>query len=58
MNIPTPIIAAALFVVTFIGSVVVYVSQGSLPGALLSMDTLLLGAAIGGAVPNVGEPKP
>jgi hypothetical protein len=60
MNIPTPLIAAALFVVTFIGTIVLLVSGNNVPPSLIGMNTLFAGAALGGAVPNVtlGDPKP
>lgn len=60
MNIPTPLVAAALFVVTFIGTITLIVSGNSVPPSLIGMNTLFAGAALGGAVPNltVGDPKP
>lgn len=60
MNIPTPLIAAALFVVTFIGTIALLISGNSVPPSLIGMNTLFAGAALGGAVPNVtvGEPRP
>lgn len=60
MNIPTPLVAAALFVVTFIGTIVLIVSGNNVPPSLIGMNTLFAGAALGGAVPNItlGDPKP
>lgn len=60
INIPTPVVAAALFVVTFIGTIALLVTGNNVPPSLIGMNTLFAGAALGGAVPNVtvGEPKP
>ncbi len=60
MNIPTPLIAAALFVVTFAGTIALIISGHNVPSTLIGMNTLFAGAALGGAVPNVsiGDPKP
>jgi hypothetical protein len=60
MNIPTPLVAAALFVVTFIGTIALMVAGEHVPASLTALNTLFAGAALGGAVPNVsfGDPKP
>lgn len=60
MNIPTPLVAAALFVVTFIGTIALLIVGEKPPSTLIGLNTLFAGAALGGAVPNItlGDPKP
>lgn len=52
MNVPTPLLAAGLFVITFAGNIALLVTGEAVPDALWGMTTLFAGAAVGGAMPT------